>query len=210
MTMLRSRYRQSPTSSSTGRIGKCGRRVGRSQCDPNTFMNHRITRRGEIGDGAASDGNGIRDGPTGRAANRANRRHRADHGVNGGRRVGGTPSGRRAAVAVIGECVTADRGACTVCDSQHGAAAAGKRLLRLQEARDGHRALPSRRFESAAERAQGLAVTVGAPSALPALAPAASAESVPAALALALSSALTPPALALASAALPPSITSRR
>lgn len=88
--------------------------------------------------------------------------------------------------------------------------AAGKRLLRLQEARDGHRALPSRRFESAAERAQGLAVTVGAASALPALAPAASAESVPAALALALSSALTPPALALASAALPPSITSRR
>ena len=47
-------------------------------------MNHRITRRGEIGDGAASDGNGIRDGPTGRAANRANRRHRADHGVDGG------------------------------------------------------------------------------------------------------------------------------
>lgn len=112
--------------------------------------------------------------------------------------------------ASIGECVTADLGACTVCDSQHGAAAARKRLLRLQEARDGHRALPSRRFESAAERAQGLAVTVGAASALPAWAPAASAESVPAALALALSSALTPPALALASAAIPPSITSRR
>lgn len=42
-----------------GGLGGCGRRVGRSQCDPNTFMNHRITRRGEIGDGAASDGNGI-------------------------------------------------------------------------------------------------------------------------------------------------------
>lgn len=104
----------------------------------------------------------------------------------------------------------ADRGACTVRDSQHGAAAARKRLLRLQEAHDGHRALPFRRFESAVERTQGLAMTVGAASALPALAPAASAESVPAALALALSSALAPPALALASAALPPSITSHR
>ena len=43
---LRSRYGQSPTSSSTGRIGRRERWVGRLQCEPNTFMNHRITRRG--------------------------------------------------------------------------------------------------------------------------------------------------------------------
>lgn len=46
MAMLRSRYGQSPTSSSTGRIGRRERWVGRLQCEPNTFMNHRITRRG--------------------------------------------------------------------------------------------------------------------------------------------------------------------